>query len=84
MPDSRGIRLGQNVFYGLNRVSPSHLHKPDMLQTVYLGLFKHLIDWIQGFLNKHGPMEAFDEVWWALLPYPGFLVPTKAYSKVTQ
>jgi len=30
-PDSLGIRLGHNVLYGLNRVSPSDLHKPDML-----------------------------------------------------
>jgi len=55
-----------------------------MLQTVYLELFKHLMDWIQGFLKKHGRLEAFDEVWKALPPYPGFLVPKKACSEVTQ
>ena len=55
-----------------------------MLHTVYLGLFKHLMDWIQGFLKKHGRLEAFDEVWKALPPYPGFLVPKKAYREVTQ
>jgi len=53
-PTSLGIRLGSNIVYGLNRVSASDLHKPDMLHTVDLGLFKHLIDWIQGFLQKHG------------------------------
>jgi len=53
-PESLGIRLAQNVFYGFNRVSPSDLHKPDMLYTVYLGLFKHMMDWIQGFLKKPG------------------------------
>jgi len=83
-PESRGIRLGQNVFYGLNQVSPSDLHKPDMLHTVYLGLFKHMMDWIQDFLKKHGRLETFDEVWKALLPYPGCLVPKKAYREVTQ
>jgi len=55
-----------------------------MLHTVYLGLFKHMMDWIQGFLKKHGRLEAFDEVWKALPPYPGFLVPKKAYREVTQ
>ena len=83
-PQSLGIRLGHNVFYELNRVSPPDLHKPDMLHTVYLGLFKHLMDWIQGFLKKHGRLEAFDEVWKALPPYPGFLVLKKAYREVTQ
>jgi len=43
-PESLGIRLGQTVFYGLNWASPSDLHKPDMLHTVYLGLFKHMMD----------------------------------------
>jgi len=55
-----------------------------MLDTVYLGLFKHMIDWIQRFLNKQGQLEAFDEVWKALPPYPGFLVHKKAYHEVTQ
>jgi len=32
-PESRGIRVGQNVFYGLKRVSPSDLLKPDRLQN---------------------------------------------------
>jgi len=55
-----------------------------MFHTVFLGLFKHMIYWIQGFLKKHGRLEAFDEVWKALPPYPGFLVPKKAYCEVTQ
>jgi len=55
-----------------------------MLHTVYLGLFKHMMDWLQGFLEKHGRLEAFDKVWKALPPYPGFLVPNKAYREVTQ
>jgi len=83
-PESLGMRLGQNVFYRLNRISPSDLHKQDMLYTDYLGLFKHMMHWIQGFLKKQGRLEAFDEVWKALPPYPGCLVPKKAYREVRQ
>ena len=79
-----GIILGQNVFHGLHRVSVPDLHIPDMLHTVYLELFKHMMDWIQGFLKKHGRLQAFDDVWKALPPYPGFLVPKKAYREVAQ
>jgi len=43
-----------------------------------------MMDWNQGFLKKHGRLEAFDEVWKALPPYPGFLVAKKAYREVTQ
>jgi len=43
-----------------------------------------MMDWIEGFLKKHGRLQAFDDVWKALPPYPGFLVPKKAYCEVTQ
>jgi len=71
------INLCENLIHGLHRVSAGDLHTPDMLHAVHLGLFKHLMDWMQAFLKKHGPLQAFDEVWKALLPCPGFLVPKK-------
>jgi len=66
------------------RVSTPDLHKPDMLHTIYLGLFKHMIDWIQGFLKKHVQQQAFDKTWKVLPPYVRFFVPKKAYREVTQ
>jgi len=44
---THGIKMGQNAFQGLMRVSTADLHKPDMLHTIYLGLFKHMRDRIQ-------------------------------------
>jgi len=79
-----GINLGQNVFHGLHRFSAPGLYTPDMRHTVYLGSFKHMIDWIQAFLKKHGGLQAFDTIWKALPPYHGFLLPKKAYHKVAQ
>jgi len=78
------LAIGQNIFHGLDRVSASDLYKPDILHTIYLGLFKHMMDWIEAFLKKHGRLQAFDEVWKALPPYPGFLVVKKAYHEVMQ
>jgi len=52
MWDNLGI--GQTIFNRLDRVSASDLPKPDLLHTNYLGLFKHMMDWIEGFLKKHG------------------------------
>ena len=37
------------------------LHKPDMLHTIYLGLLKHMMDWIQEFLKKQARQQAFDD-----------------------
>jgi len=70
MCDNLGI--GQSIFYRLDRISASDLYKPDMLHTIYLGLFKHMMAWIEGFQKKHGRLLAFDNVWKALPPYPGF------------
>jgi len=42
MCDNLGI--GQNKFHRLDRVSASDLYKPDRLHTIYLGLFKHMMD----------------------------------------
>jgi len=60
------------------------VHKPDMLHTIYLGLYKHMMDWIQGFLKKHSRQQAFDDAWKAVPSYPGFFVPKKACREVTQ
>jgi len=57
-----GINLGQNVFLGLRQVSAPDLHTPDMLHTVALRLFKHMMARIQAFLKKHGRLQAFDDV----------------------
>ena len=60
------------------------LHLPDLLHTIYLGLFKHMMDWIQGFLKKHWRQQVFDNAWKALPPYPGFFALKKACREVTQ
>ena len=43
-----------------------------------------MMDWIQGFVKKHGGLLAFDDAWKTLLPYSGFFVPKKAYLEVKQ
>jgi len=48
-----GVKIGNNLFVGLARVSPADLHKPDLLYNIYLDLFKHWMEWVKGFLKKH-------------------------------
>jgi len=84
MLETLRLDLEKNVFHGLHRVSAPGLHKPDLLHTVYLRLFKHLMDWISGFLKKHARLQTFDDTRKALPPYPGFFVPKKAYREVMQ
>jgi len=48
------VGICQNIFHGRDRVLESDLYKPDILHTIYLTLFKHMMDWIEVFLKKHG------------------------------
>ena len=48
-----GMKIDHNVFSGLYRVNPADLHKPDLLHNIYLALFKHMLKWVEGFLQKH-------------------------------
>jgi len=82
MWDNLGI--GENIFHRLDLVLASDLYKADMLHTTHLRLFQHKMDWIEGFLKKHRQLQAFHDVWKALPPYSGFVVPKNTYSKVTQ
>jgi len=79
-----GVKIGNNVFIGLDRVSPAHLHKADLLHNICLGLFKHMMEWVEGFLKKHKRQQAFHDAWEEIPPYPGFSVPKKAYQEITQ
>ena len=61
--DTLKINMGPGVFHRLYQVSAPDLHVPDLLHTIYLGLFKHMIDWIQVFLRQDGRLQAFDDAW---------------------
>jgi len=79
-----GVKIGNNVFIGLDRVSRADLHKPDLLHNIYLGLFKHMTEWVEGFLEKHKLQQAFDDAWKEITSYSGFSVPKKANREITQ
>jgi len=78
------VKIGNNVFTGSHQVSPADLHKPDHLYNIYLGLFKHMMEWVEGFLKKDKRQQACDDAWKEIPPYSGFSVPKKAYREITQ
>jgi len=82
--ENLALDLEKNVFHEPHPVSAPGLHKPDLLPTVYLGLFKYLMDWIESYLKKHTRLHPFDDTWNTLPPYLGFFVHKKAYCEVTQ
>ena len=79
-----GVKIGNNVFARLDQVNPADLHKPHLLHNNYLGLFKHMMEGVEGFLKKHKRRQAFNNVGKEIPPYPGLSLPKKAYHEVTQ
>jgi len=43
-----------------------------------------MMEWVEGFMKKDKQLQAFDDVWKEIPPYPGLSVPKKAYCEVTQ
>jgi len=79
-----GVKIRNHVFIRLDRVSPAYLYKPDLLHNIYIGLFKHIMEWVEGFLKMHKRQQAFDDTWKEIPPYPGFSLPKKAYREMPQ
>ena len=74
-----GVKIGHNVFAGLYQINPAVLHKQVLLHIIYLGLFKHMMEWVEGFLKQHKRQQAFVESRKELPPYPGFSIPKGTY-----
>jgi len=79
-----GVKIGNNVFALLDRVNPADLVKPDLLHHIYLGLFKHMMEWVEGFLKEHKRQQVFNDARKEIPPSHGLSVPKKAYCEVTQ
>jgi len=45
------MKIGNNVCTELDQVTPADLHKLDLLHNIYLGLFKHMMEWVAAFLK---------------------------------
>ncbi|KAL0630484.1 hypothetical protein Q9L58_010669, partial [Maublancomyces gigas] len=80
----RGLKALMNSFWQLPKVRPEEMWKPDLLHTIYLGLLKHLMEWVQGFLGKYYCLEQFDVVWKSIPPYSGVTIPKIVYRAVSQ
>ena len=79
-----GVKKIKNALWTIPDLSPPDLIRADILHNILLGVLDHLMDWIQGFLEYHKRITAFDYVWRRLPAYPGFTVPQKGYRSISQ
>jgi hypothetical protein len=79
----RGVMRTENVLFWLPGVKETFA-KPDLLHTIYLGLFVHCMTWLTGFLAHHKRHEIFDEIYRNIPAYDTMTRITKSYSEISQ
>ncbi|KAF8418455.1 hypothetical protein BGX38DRAFT_1147505 [Terfezia claveryi] len=74
-----GVKQINNALWHVLNLEPHTLVRGDTLYTLYLGMLKHLMKWIQEFLDHVGCLTVFDYIWSRLPLFPGFTRPNKGY-----
>jgi len=78
------VGTSDGVFWDMECISPTTIIVPDFPHTMYLGMLKHLIDWVTFFLKQHRRIGRFNQLRPMMPRYPGFTPLNKPCSQVTQ
>ena len=71
-------------FSNIKYISLMNIIVPDILQTVYLGMLKHLINCVMSFLEQHSRIDKFNQLWPVMPPYPVFAWLNMPQSQLTR
>lgn len=77
------VCLIQNALWSISATG-HEFPKQDILHTIWLGMIKHLIEWLVSFLEKHSRMSVFNQIWLSVSSFYDMTAPNKTYSDVTQ
>ena len=78
-----GIKPFSNAFCTLKGITPPNLIQEDILHNILLGIMKHLMEWIKGFLKKYNRLGVFNKVWENIPPCSRYYPPHKQYRQIT-
>ena len=82
--DERSMKRIKNVLWQMPLIQSADVVRADLPHNIYLGIVKHLMEWIESFSRKHKRMERFDYIWQNLPPYPEFCKPTTGNHQISQ
>jgi len=80
----QAVGTSKGGFSNMKCISPTTIIILDIVDTIYFGMLKHLMDWATSFLKQHSRIHKFNQLWTMMPPYPGFAQFHKPYSQVTQ
>jgi len=79
-----GVNKRKYVFIGPDEEDGTDLPREDLMHNIYLGLFKHMIEWVEAFLKRAKQQQALDNAGKEIPPYLGSRIQTKAYWEMRQ
>jgi len=82
--DTLGIKRITSSVWKMPFIHAHNAVRADLLHNVYLGILKHLMNWIVALLKKYGRLDRFNHIWENLSHFPGFLKPTTGYGQISQ
>jgi hypothetical protein len=70
--EDQPVGTSEGILWNMKCISPTIIIVPIILHTVYLGMLKHLMDWVTSFVEQHSMIDKFNQLLAMMLPYPGF------------
>jgi len=80
---SRHVHQGFNVFQH-NLCIMRDLPKPDVLNTMQIGMLDHLQKWIFRFMKTHKRLDNYNAIWFSVPAYHDLTPKTNSYEEVSQ
>jgi hypothetical protein len=80
---SHHVHRGFNMFRHIPCIV-SDLPKPDLLQTMQIGMLDHLQKWIVHFMKTHERLDKYNAIWLSVSAYHTLTPKTKSYEEVSQ
>jgi hypothetical protein len=60
------------------------LPKPDLLDTMQIGMLDHLQKWIFHFIKMYERLDKYNAIWLSMTAYHDLTPKTKSYEEVSQ
>lgn len=80
----RRVHLADRILHDLPGMTQTAIWKPDILHTLYEGVAKYLLAWLEDFLKKCSRLKAFNHIWLTIPRYNEDSSPNKSIFELTQ
>jgi len=66
--EDRVVGTSEGIFWNMQCISLTTIIIPNILHSIYLGVLKHLMEWVTSFLEQHSRNNKFNQLWVMMPP----------------